>query len=128
MSFQQIPTILKSMQPQFDKKNAIKITSSQYTMMKEVIQEYCITHDAPRLYGILGRVNRRMKQANNPHLWATEYNYFASSMMQTLKENDCCRLDDTLENINEIFLRHNKNSDPGYNRHGDKRQIMSIFG
>ena len=85
MSVQQIPTILKSMQPQFDDKNAIKITNSQYSMMKDVIQEYCTTHDAPRLYGILGRVSRRMKQANNPHLWATEYDYFANSMIESLR-------------------------------------------
>ncbi len=116
------------MQPQFDKKNAIKITNSQYTMMKEVIQEYCKDHDAPRLYGILGRISRRMKQANNPHLWATEYEYFANSMMKSLKENDYCRLDDTLSDINEIFLRHNKLSEPGNNRHNDRSQIMSIFG
>ncbi len=128
MSVQQIPTILKSMQPQFNKKNAIKITNSQYAMMKEVIQEYCKTHDAPRLYGILGRISRRMKQTNNPHLWATEYEYFASSMMKTLRENECCRLDDSLDNINEIFLRNNKTSEPGNNRFDDKSQIMSIFG
>ncbi len=127
MSVQQIPSILKSMQPQFNKKNAIKITSSQYAMMKDMIKEYCKAHDAPRLYGILGRIGRRMKQANNPHLWATEYEYFANSMMQSLKENDYCRLDDTLEDIDEIFIRYNKNSEPGHNRHDDRSQIMSIF-
>lgn len=128
MSVQQIPTILKSMQPQFDNKNAIKITNSQYAMMKDVIKEYCKSHDAPRLYGILGRIGRRMKQVNNPHLWATEYDYFANSMMQSLKENQFCRLDDTVEDINEIFQRHNKSSEPGNNRHDDRSQIMSIFG
>ena len=128
MSVQQIPTILKSMQPQFDNKNAIKITNSQYSMMKEVIQEYCINHDSPRLYGILGRVSRRMKQANNPHLWATEYEYFANSMMESLRENECCRDDDTLSDINEIFQRANKTSEPGKNRFDDKNQILSIFG
>ena len=96
--------------------------------MKEVIQEFCKSHDAPRLYGILGRISRRMKQSNNPHLWATEYEYFANSMMESLKENDCCRLDDTVKDINEIFLRNNKDSEPGKNRFDDKSQIMSIFG
>lgn len=128
MSVQQIPSILKSMQPQFDKKNAIKITLSQYSMMKEVIQDHCKSHDAPRLYGILGRINRRMKQANNPHLWATEYEYFATSMMESLKENDCCRLTDSVADIDEIFMRNNKNSEPGNNRFNDRSQIMSIFG
>jgi len=128
MSIQQIPSILKSMHPQFEEKSAIKITNSQFIMMKEVIQEYCKSHDAPRLYGILGRISRRMKQPNNPHLWATEYNYFASSMMQSLKENDCCRMDDSIENIDDIFNRHNKTSEPGFNRHDDPSQIMSIFG
>jgi len=128
MSVQQIPAILKSMQPQFDNKNAIKITNSQYSMMKEVIQDYCKSHDAPRLYGILGRISRRMKQSNNPHLWATEYQYFANSMMGSLKENNCCRDDDTLADINEIFLRANKTSEPGNNRYDDRSQIMSIFG
>ena len=128
MSVQQIPTILKSMQPQFDDKNAIKITNSQYSMMKDVIQEYCTTHDAPRLYGILGRVSRRMKQANNPHLWATEYEYFANSMMESLRENECCRESDSLTDINEIFLRANRVSEPGKNRYDDKNQILSIFG
>jgi len=116
------------MQPQFEEKNAIKITNSQFTMMKEVIQEHCKTHDAPRLYGILGRISRRMKQINNPHLWATEYDYFASSMMQSLKEHNYCRLNDSIDNIDEIFRRHNKNSEPGFNRHDDRSQIMSIFG
>ena len=128
MSVQQIPSILKSMQPQFAEKNAIKITNSQFMMMKEVIQEHCKTHDAPRLYGILGRISRRMKQPNNPHLWATEYDYFASSMMKSLKENNYCRMEDTVANIHEIFNRHNNSSEPGFNRHDDRSQIMSIFG
>ncbi len=128
MSVQQIPTILKTMSPQFDGQNAIKITSSQYSMMKEVVEEYCKTHEAPRLYGILARINRRMKQVNNPHLWQTEYEYFADSMMTALKESDHCRLDDTIADINDIFQRQNNNSMPGNNRHNDKTPIMSIFG
>ncbi|TQV75245.1 hypothetical protein FLL45_09930 [Aliikangiella marina] len=128
MSVQQIPTILKTMHPQFGHQEAIKITSSQFNMMKEVIQEYCRSHDAPRLYGILGRINRRMKQPNTPHLWHTEFDYFASSMMQALKENNYCRLEDTIDDINDIFQRTNKGSMPGRNRHDDRMQIMSIFG
>ena len=128
MSVQQIPTILKTMHPQFGHQEAIKITSSQFSMMKEVIQDYCRSHDAPRLFGILGRINRRMKQPNTPHLWHTEFDYFASSMMQSLKENNYCRLEDTIDDINEIFHREQKNSQPGKNRHDDGMQIMSIFG
>jgi len=128
MSIQQIPSILKSMHLQFGQKSAIKITNSQFMMMKDIIRDYCKTNDAPRLYGILGRISRRMKQPNNPHLWATEYNYFANKMMQSLRENDYCRLDDDIENIHEIFNRHNSHSEPGFNRHDDRSQIMSIFG
>lgn len=128
MSVQQIPTILKTMSPQFNGQNAIKITSSQYNMMKEVIQDYCRTHEAPRLYGILGRINRRMKQANNPHIWQTEFEYFASSMMEALREDHYCRLEDTIEDVNEIFMRRNKTSQPGHNRRDDRTQILSIFG
>ncbi|MET1254141.1 hypothetical protein [Aliikangiella maris] len=128
MSVQQIPVILKSMSPQFAHQEAIKITPSEFSMMKDVIQEYCKSYDAPRLYGILGRISRRMKQANTPHLWHTEFEYFASSMMQSMKDKKYCRLDDTLEDINEIFLRENKSSLPGKNRSGDKAQILSIFG
>jgi len=116
------------MQPQFEEKNAIKITNSQFIMMKEVIQEHCKTIDAPRLYGILGRISRRMKQPNNLHLWVTEYDYFADSMMQSLKEHNYCRTEDTVDNIHEIFGRGNKISEPGFNRHDDRSQIMSIFG
>ncbi|WP_196137262.1 hypothetical protein [Aliikangiella sp. G2MR2-5] len=128
MSIQQIPTILKTMRPQFEAQTAIKITNSQFDMMKEVVSDYCKTHDAPRLYGILGRISRRMKQANNPHLWQTEFEYFASSMMDALKENGCCRMDDTIDDINEIFARKNKDSLPGHNRRDDRSQILSIFG
>jgi hypothetical protein len=128
MSVQQIPTILKTMSPQFEGQNAIKITASQYTMMKEVVEEYCKTHEAPRLYGILARISRRMKQANNPHLWQTEYDYFADNMMLALKESDHCRLDDTINDINNIFQRQNNNSMPGHNREDDKSPILSIFG
>ena len=116
------------MTPQFKDQTAIKITMSQYDMMKDVIQDYCKSHDAPRLYGILGRINRRMKQPNNPHLWQTEYEYFATSMMEALKENNCCRMEDTLEDIDEIFMRQNRNSMPGNNRKEDRSQILSIFG
>lgn len=128
MSVQQIPTILKTMHPQFSHQEAIKITSSQFAMMKDVIQDFCRSHDAPRLYGILGRISRRMKQTNVPHLWHTEFDYFASSMMLALKENHYCRLEDTIDDINEIFLRANKSSLPGNNRHDDRPQILSIFG
>ncbi len=128
MSIQQIPTILKTMSPQFKEQNAIKITSSQYDMMKDVIQDFCSTHNAPRLFGMLGRIGRRMKQANNPHLWHTEFEYFATNMMLALKENKRCRLEDTIENIDEIFKRENQNSSPGQNRKSDRNQILSIFG
>jgi len=128
MSIQQIPTILKSMSPQFSHHEAIKITRSQYNMMKEVIQDYCLTHDAPRLYGILGRISRRMKKASNPHLWHTEFEYFADSMMGALKEENRCRLEDGIENIDEIFERQNNDSEPGHNRQSDRPQILSIFG
>ncbi|WP_444997698.1 hypothetical protein [Aliikangiella sp. IMCC44359] len=128
MSVQQIPAILKSISPQFRNQDAIKITSSEFAMMKDVIQEYCRTYDAPRLYGMLGRIGRRMKQANTPHLWQTEFEYFASSMMQSLKDKKYCRLEDTIDDINEIFMRVNKSSLPGRNRSKDKSQILSIFG
>lgn len=127
MSVQQIPTILKSMNPKFDQHAAIKITPSQYNMMKDVVQDYCLTHDAPRLYGLLGRVNRRMKIANKPHLWQNEFDYFASSMMQALKENHYCRLEDTIDDIDEIFARRNNASEPGHNRSSDRHGIFSIF-
>ncbi len=128
MSVKQITTLLKSMHPKFKAKSAIKVTVSQYAMMKEVIQDYCKLHDTPRLYGILGRISRRMKKEKGPHFWQTEYLYFANCMMEYLKENDSCRLDDTLANIDEIFLRNNKDSKPGKNRHDDRPQIVSIFG
>jgi len=116
------------MSPQFSGENAIKITQSQYNMMKDVVEDFCQTHEAPKLYGILARVRRRMKQVNNPHLWHTEYDYFATSMLQGLKESDHCRLDDSLKDIEEIFQRQNNNSMPGHNRFSDKSQIMNIFG
>lgn len=128
MSVQQIPAILRSIGPQFGSRDAIKITPSEFSMMKDVIKDYCRTHDAPRLFGILGRINRRMKQANSPHLWQTEFDYFASSMMTALKEHNYCRLEDSVEDINEIFMRQNKSSAPGKNRVSDRTQIMSIFG
>ncbi len=128
MSVKQITTLLKSMHPKFKQKSAIKLTQSQYSMMKEVVQDYCKVHDTPRLYGILGRISRRMRQENNLHFWQTEYFFFADCMMEYLKENDSCRLDDTLANIDEIFKRNNKDSKPGKNRHDDRQQIVSIFG
>jgi len=128
MSVQQIPAILKTMSPQFEHAEAIKLTSSQYNMMKEVIQDYCRTHDAPRLYGMLGRIHRRMKQANHPHLWQTEFEYFANSMMDALREKNQCRAEDTLQDINDIFQRRNRASQPGRNRATDRQPIISIFG
>ena len=68
-----------------------------------------------------------MKQANNPHLWQTEFDFFASNMMQALREKDACRDNDSLQQIDEIFSRKNNNSMPGHNRQGDKTPILSIF-
>lgn len=127
MSVQQIPAILKSISPQFKDQQAIKITASEYLMMNDVVKEYCRGHEAPRMFGILGRINRRMKQTNTPHLWLTEFDFFATSMMRTLKEKKYCRDEDSLDDINEIFKRHNKGSLPGKNRRKDKSQILSIF-
>ncbi len=127
MSVQQIPVILKSISPQFNEHTAIKITGSQYTMMKEVIKEYGSNNDASRLYGILGRIGRRMKQVNNPHLWSTEFDFFATSMMHALKERRYCREEDSIDDIDEIFARHNIASMPGKNRDTDKNRVMSIF-
>ncbi len=127
MSVQQIPALLKSMRPQFEDKNAIKITSSQFGMMKEIIREHCLIQDASRLYGILGRMTRRMKKPNNPHLWQTEFEYFANSMLQSLKENNYCRLEDSIEDINEIFARRNSSSQPGKNRLDDKTRFFGLL-
>lgn len=127
MSVQQIPAILRSMHPQFADQNAIKITSSQYNLMKEVIQEHCLVQDAPRLYGILERMNRRMKKPNNPHIWSTEFEYFANSMLQSLKQNNYCRLEDTIDDVNEIFSRRNNNSKPGKNRSNDRQRFFNLF-
>lgn len=128
MSVQQIPTILKTMSPHFVAQNAIKITASQLNMMTEVVQEHCRTHEAPRLYGILSRIKRRMNQTNSPHLWQTEFDYFASSMMQVLKESDYCRVEDSIEDIDEIFRRQNKTSIPGHSRYDDKAPLLGFFG
>lgn len=127
MSVQQIPAILKSISPQFSTHNAIKITASQYTMMKEVISQYGSSHDASHLYGILGRINRRMKQVNNPHLWETEFEFFASSMLSALKERRYCREEDSMNDIDGIFNRLNKSSSPGKNRKNDRNKVLSIF-
>jgi hypothetical protein len=127
MSVQQIPALLKSMRPQFKDKNAIKISSSQFNMMKEIIREHCLLQDANRLYGIIGRMNRRMQKPNNPHLWETEFEYFANSMLQSLKENNYCRLEDSIDDINEIFMRQNNNSKPGKNRVDDKSRFFGFI-
>ncbi|PCI73396.1 MAG: hypothetical protein COB38_00570 [Gammaproteobacteria bacterium] len=150
MLLEQIPAFLSSMQSLFKSDEAVQLSQSQYDLMREAIIEATKkendNNDQARLYGILGRIGRRMKKTEKKtdtlHFWFTEYEYIASSMMMTLKENDACRLDDTLADINEIFLRTRpKNietisnpdvSDFDKNRSNnkrlsDKQQVVSIF-
>ncbi|PHS15698.1 MAG: hypothetical protein COA86_13575 [Kangiella sp.] len=108
MLLEQIPAFLSSMQSLFKSDEAVQLSQSQYDLMREAIIEATKkenNNDQARLYGILGRIGRRMKKSDTLHFWSTEYEYIASSMLTTLKENDACRLDDTLADINEIFLR-----------------------
>lgn len=128
MSAKKISTILKQMHPKFEAQTSISLSDSQYSMMKDVVQQYSASLNSTRLYGILARVSRRMKKSDEAHFLSTEYEYFADSMMQTLKNNDYCRLNDTLSNINEIFQRNNAESKPGKNRYSDTSEVMSIFG
>lgn len=138
MLLEQIPAFLKTMQSLFESDEAVKLSQSQYLLMREAIIEATKkennNHDQARLYGILGRIGRRMKKTDTQHFWSTEYQYIASSMLMTLKENDACRLDDTLSDINEIFLRTRPNqadttTNPETNnkRLSDKQHIVSIF-
>ena len=141
MLLEQIPAFLHSMHILFDSSEAVHLSKSQYGLMKEAIieatKEENGNQDQARLYGILGRIGRRMKKSNTLHFWSTEYEYVADSMLKTLKLNDACRLDDTLADINEIFLR-TKSTDPttqtntvtpsNNKRITDKHHIVSIFG
>ncbi len=146
MLLEQIPAFLSSMQPLFKSDEAVQLSQSQYELMREAIIEATKiendNHDQARLYGILGRIGRRMKKPDTFHFWSTEYEYIASSMLMTLKENDACRLDDTLADINEIFLRtrpnnistisnsnipHSDNRTSNHKRLSDKQHIVSIF-
>ena len=128
MSAKKISTILKQMHPQFEQHTSISLSDNQYSMMKDVVQQYSASLNSTRLYGMLARVSRRMKKSDEAHFLSTEYEYFADSMMKTLKNNDYCRLNDTLSNINEIFKRNNVESKPGKNRYSDTTDVMSIFG
>ena len=146
MLLEQIPAFLSSMQSLFESDEAVQLSQSQYDLMREAIIEATKkendNHDQARLYGILGRIGRRMKKSDTLHFWSTEYEYIASSMLTTLKENDACRLDDTLADINEIFLRTRpKNIETTSNpdlsnfdktrsnnkRLTDKQHVVSIF-
>jgi hypothetical protein len=128
MSAKKISTILKLMHPQFEQQTSIELSDEQYEMMKDVIQEHSGALNSTRLYGMLARVSRRMKKSDKAHFLSTEYEYFSDNMMQTLKNNDFCRLSDTLKDINEIFLRNNIDSKPGKNRYSDSTDVISIFG
>ena len=141
MLLEQIPAFLHSMHSLFESNEAVKLSQPQYELMREAIieatKEENENHDQARLYGILGRIGRRMKKSDTLHFWSTEYEYIASSMLSTLKTNEVCRLDDTLEDINEIYLRTNSSNPenqtntvtPSNNkRYTDKQHIVSIFG
>ncbi len=140
MLLEQIPAFLSSMQSLFKSDEAVQLSQEQYELMREAIIEATKkendNHDQARLYGILGRIGRRMKKPDTLHFWSTEYEFIASSMLMTLKENDACRVDDTLADINEIFLRtrpnknttsHSDNSPSNNNRLSDKQHVVSIF-
>ena len=141
MLLEQIPAFLHSMHSLFESNEAVKLSQPQYELMREAIieatKEENENHDQARLYGILGRIGRRMKKSETLHFWSTEYEYIASSMLSTLKTNEVCRLDDTLEDINAIYLRTNSSNPenqtntvtPSNNkRYTDKQHIVSIFG
>ena len=141
MLLEQIPAFLHSMHSLFESNEAVKLSQPQYELMREAIieatKEENENHDQARLYGILGRIGRRMKKSDTLHFWSTEYEYIASSMLSTLKTNEVCRLDDTLEDINAIYLRTNSSNPenqtntvtPSNNkRYTDKQHIVSIFG
>ena len=141
MLLEQIPAFLHSMHSLFESNEAVKLSQPQYELMREAIieatKEENENHDQARLDGILGRIGRRMKKSETLHFWSTEYEYIASSMLSTLKTNEVCRLDDTLEDINAIYLRTNSSNPenqtntvtPSNNkRYTDKQHIVSIFG
>ncbi len=117
MLYQQIPALFYSLTPKFKSAESVRITHSQYDQLEELISSYCYSHDVPRLKGLIKRVQRRMEQHADHHLWQTEFDFICNHLMGAMKEVGYCRDQDTVESVLGALNRSTIESE---NRHRRK--------
>ena len=125
MMYQQIPTLIYSLQPRFKTKESVRITQSQYEQLNELVKDYCHFHDAPRLKGLVKRIQRRMQQHSDHHLWQTEYNFITDHLMSAMKEAGYCRNEDNSKSVISVLNRENSSdySERRRSRRSDQMQF-----
>ncbi len=111
MMYQQIPALFYSLKPRFNKSESVRITTSQFDQLNELIGKYCYSHDVPRLKSLMKRVHRRMEQHSDHHLWHTEFDFISDHLMKAMKEAGYCRLEDDPDSVISILNRSYQSKD-----------------
>ena len=125
MLYQQIPALFYSLQPRFERQESVRITQSQFMVLNQLIKDYCYSHDAPRLKSLAKRVQRRMEQHADHHLWHTEFDYISSHLLSAMKASGYCRPEDSAATVAEILNRQSDASEHS-NKHS-RTTDPSIF-
>lgn len=111
MMYQQIPALFYSLRSKFKDTESVRMTTSQFGQLNNLITEYCHYHDAPRLKGLIKRVQRRMDQHATHHLWLTEYEFIREHLMKAMKEVSFCRQEDNPDSVIAVLNRSSNAND-----------------
>jgi Uri superfamily endonuclease len=126
MIYQQIPALFYSLQPRFRDNESVRITSSQFEQLNELIGHYCYTHDVPRLKSLMKRVKRRMEQHSDHHIWHTEFDFISNHLMKAMKEAGFCRLEDDPDSVVAILNRSYHSQENSATRKSRKSDHMML--
>ncbi|NVK87134.1 MAG: hypothetical protein HWE13_03375 [Gammaproteobacteria bacterium] len=134
MMYQQVPALFYSLKPRFDKTESVRITQSQYEQLRDLVNDYCYSHDAPRLKGLIKRVQRRIEQHADHHLWHTEFDYISDHLIGAMKEDGFCRMEDDINSVVSVLNRNNERASArssGRSRENDNmlfsQSVKNIF-
>ncbi len=124
MLYQQIPALFYSLAPRFKDKQSVRITRSQYQQLNELVLDYCHTHDEPRLRGLIKRIQRRMRDQADHHIWQTEFDFIKEHLMRAMKESRYCRVEDNPDSVLLVLNRDSQGELPHRHRSRESDQMM----
>ncbi len=127
MLYRQIPVLLYSLSYRFGEVESIKLTQSQYALLRDLLESCYKQNQQPELSTLIKRIDRRVKEDGDYHLWHAEFNFISTQLMTAMKDNGFCRQDDDPYSSQAILKRQTERLDNSRSRKSRKTDPLPIF-